>query len=248
MTRTLDLNCDLGEGIGDEAAILPYITSASIACGEHAGDPATMRQTAAACLAQGVAMGAHPSWPDRAGFGRREMTLPPEEVYRLVQRQITQLADIVRALGGRLRHVKPHGALYNQAARDELLAGTVARAVLDLDAGLVLFGLAGSRLIAAGRACGLRTASEVFADRTYQRDGSLTPRSQPGALLESASAAVAQVRRMVMAGVVRSVDGVDVPIQADTICLHGDQPQAPAFARDLRTELAVEEIAWKEPC
>ena len=247
MMRTLDFNCDLGEGGGQETELLPFLTSASIACGGHAGDASTMRSTAAACLAHGVALGAHPSWPDRAGFGRREQTRSAAEVYALVGEQITVLAGVVHPLGGRLRHVKPHGALYNQAARDEILAEAIARAVRDVDPGLVLFGLAGSRLLAAGRACGLRVAAEVFADRTYQRDGSLTPRSHPGAVIESADVAVAQVKRMLFEGIVCSVEGVEIPIQADTLCLHGDHPQAPAFARRLHAERSAAGIHFTEP-
>ncbi len=229
---TVDLNCDLGEGAGHEAELMPLITSANIACGAHAGDAATMRATAELARRHGVAVGAHPGFADRENFGRREVTLPAAEIGQLVTRQIRTLAEM-----GAVRHVKPHGALYNLAARDRAVADEIARAVRAVDPGLVLFGLAGSELVRAGRAAGLAVAEEVFADRTYRRDGSLTPRSEAGALIEHEDAAVAQVLRMVGEGVVRTTGGTDVAINADTICLHGDGARAVALAKRIRAEL-----------
>jgi UPF0271 protein len=231
--RRIDLNCDLGEGSGHDAELMPLITSANIACGAHAGDEATMRATVALAQRHGVAIGAHPGFADRGNFGRSEMALTGSELGRLVTEQIGLLRELAP-----VRQVKPHGALYNLAARDAATAAVVAAAVRKADASLVLFGLAGSELVRAGRACGLRVAEEVFADRTYQRDGALTPRSRSDALIRDEGSAVAQVLRMIREGVVRATDGTDVPIVADTVCLHGDGMHAVEFARRLRTELA----------
>ncbi|MEK9721341.1 MAG: 5-oxoprolinase subunit PxpA, partial [Quisquiliibacterium sp.] len=211
---------------------------ANIACGFHGGDPHTMRATVAMAASRGVAIGAHPGFPDLQGFGRRSMTLSHEEAYESVLYQVGALAGFAQAAGTRLAHVKAHGMLYNMAVRDSALAGAIAQAVHDFDRDLVFFGLAGSELIKAGERLGLRTASEVFADRRYQDDGSLTPRSQPGAMIEDLDTSVEQVKRMVLNGVVRSVGGKDVPVRADTLCVHGDQPGAVAFARRIREELA----------
>jgi 5-oxoprolinase (ATP-hydrolysing) subunit A len=246
--KRVDLNCDLGEddsasGMQREAQILPLVTSANVACGFHAGGPAFMRHTMAAAAALGVALGAHPSLADREHFGRRELPVDPERVYEDVLYQVGAAAAIARSLGAPLNHVKPHGALYNMAARDPALAEAVARAVRDFDAGLVLFGLSGSQLPRAGEALGLRCASEVFADRTYQPDGSLTPRSCPGALIEDAHAAAAQVMQMVRDGILTALDGTKVPIVADTVCIHGDAAQAPLFASILRSSLETQGIA-----
>jgi UPF0271 protein len=240
MARSIDLNCDLGEGAGQDAALMLLITSANIACGAHAGDEATMRATLALAQRHGVAIGAHPGFADRANFGRMEIALPPADVRDLVESQIATLQAL-----GPVSHVKAHGALYNMAGRDPALADAVAQAVQRRGPELVLFALAGSELIHAGRACGLRVASEVFADRTYQCDGSLTPRSRPDALIHDEEAAVAQVLRMVQEGRVRATDGTDVPIAADTICLHGDGPHAVAFARHLGAELRRAGIALR---
>jgi 5-oxoprolinase (ATP-hydrolysing) subunit A len=238
----IDLNCDMGESfgaykMGDDIAILDYVNSANIACGFHAGDPGTIRETVAAAIAKGVAVGAHPGLPDLQGFGRRNMALSRNEAYDMVVYQIGAVAAFAKALGGRLNHVKAHGALYNMAAKDYLLAQQIARAVYDFDAKLVLYGLAGSALIQAALDIGLRAASEVFADRSYQDDGSLTPRNQPNAMIEDADAAVTQVKRMVLERTVRSVHGNDVPVRADTLCIHGDQPSALAFVKRIRQEL-----------
>ncbi len=228
----IDLNCDLGEGAGHEAELMPLLTSANIACGAHAGDEATMRVTVALAEKHRVAIGAHPGFADRENFGRKEMLLAPAALHALV---VTQIAALARF--GPLRHVKPHGALYNLAARDAAVAQVIAEAVRGVDASLVLFGLAGSELVRAGRAAGLQVAEEAFADRTYQRDGSLTPRSHPDALITDEAVAVAQVLQMVREGVVRATDGTEVAIKADTVCLHGDGPHAVAFARRLKAEL-----------
>jgi UPF0271 protein len=239
---SIDLNCDMGESfgpwrMGDDEALLAHVTSANVACGFHAGDAATMQRTVRMALARGVAVGAHPSLPDLQGFGRREMRVSPPEVYGIVLYQLGALAGICRALGARLHHVKPHGALYNMAARDAALAGAIAQAVRDFDSQLVLCGLAGSALVQAARAAGLRAANEVFADRTYQPDGTLTPRSRPDAMLTDPARALAQVESMVRRGEVVATDGSVVRIEADTLCIHGDEPRAAEFAREIRGAL-----------
>ncbi|NGQ93668.1 LamB/YcsF family protein [Brevibacillus sp. SYP-B805] len=244
----VDINCDLGESfgayrIGNDEEVLPLITSANIACGFHAGDPGTMRRTVHLALAQGVAIGAHPGLPDLIGFGRRNMEISPQEAYDMVVYQIGALDAFVRAQGGRMQHVKPHGALYNMAAKDDKLAEAIAEAVYKVSPDLILFGLSGSALIRAGEKIGLRTASEVFADRTYQQDGSLTPRHAPDALIDDPVTAARQVLRMVREGKVMSRQGVDVPITAETICIHGDGPHALQFARRIRELLETAGVA-----
>jgi len=198
--KTLDLNCDMGEGfgawkMGDDKALLDYVTSANIACGFHAGDPGTIHRTVKLALQKGVAVGAHPSLPDLLGFGRRRMNVSATEAYDMVLFQIGAVAGFATACGGRLAHVKPHGALYNMAAKDRPLAQAIAQAVKDFDPRLVLFGLSGSELVRAGEQAGLKTASEVFADRTYQPDGSLTPRTQADAIIHDGEASIVQVKR-----------------------------------------------------
>lgn len=235
MTRSLDFNCDLGEGC-DDAAVMPYISSASIACGGHAGDAATMRQTVALCLQHGVAIGAHPSHLDRAHFGRRALDLTPAQAHALVLDQLRTLQAIVDAAGATLRHVKPHGALYNQAATDPVLARAIATAVRDHDPTLILYGLSDSALTSAGTAAGLQVAHEVFAERRYEADGRLTPRGTPGASIEDTPSAIAQVRAL-LRGQVTARTGEPVALRADTLCLHGDRPDAADFARDLRAAL-----------
>jgi UPF0271 protein len=242
MAKHIDLNCDMGEGfgawsMGQDEALLELVTSANIACGYHAGDPATMMRVVRLAVAKGVAVGAHPSLPDLQGFGRRTMAISPEEARGMTLYQMGALEAFARAAGGRLSHVKAHGALYNMAAKDRRLADAIASAVRDFDPSLILVGLSGSELIKAGRALGLTCASEVFADRGVEPDGSLTPRGQPGAMIEDEDLAVARVLRMVREGKVAGRDGVDVAIQADTVCIHGDQPKALAFARRLREAL-----------
>ncbi|NOV26061.1 5-oxoprolinase subunit PxpA [Cupriavidus necator] len=239
----IDLNADLGEGCGNDEALLALISSANIACGWHAGDAATMVQTVKWALERGVAIGAHPSYPDRENFGRTEMQRDPEHVYADVLYQIGALAAIVRAQGGQLHHVKPHGALYNQAVRDPVLARAIVRAVRDFDADLVFFGLAGSQMIDVAKAAGLRVKQEVFADRGYNADGTLVRRGTPGALHEDEEVALGQTLTMVRERRVRAIDGTWVPIQAETVCLHGDGAHALAFARRIRERLGAEGIA-----
>lgn len=229
----IDLNCDMGEGMATDAAIMPFISSANIACGFHAGDDNTMQETVLLAVQHGVSIGAHPGYADKENFGRTEMHLSAEEVYALVQQQVIALMKIAAEKGAKLHHVKPHGALYNQSAKDPQLAAVIAKAVLDIDHGLVLFGLSGSHSIHEAKRIGLTTASEVFADRSYQDDGSLTPRSKPGALLQSTEAALQQVLQMVKEKTVTSLSGKKVPIEADTICLHGDGAHAVDFARSI---------------
>nr|WP_281175910.1 5-oxoprolinase subunit PxpA [Domibacillus tundrae] len=243
----IDINCDMGESfgaysIGHDQEIMPYITSANIACGFHAGDPDVMKRTVHLTMEHGVKMGAHPGFQDLAGFGRRNMALSPEEVYSLVVYQIGALQAFVNIEGTALHHVKPHGALYNMAALNEEMASAIAAAVKDVDTSLILYGLAGSKLIEAGQKAGLKTASEVFADRTYTREGMLTPRRLSNALIESTEEAAAQVVRMVKEKKVRATDGTDIEIQADTVCIHGDGPHALSFARLIQTKLKEETI------
>lgn len=243
----VDLNCDMGESfgayqIGNDEQILNHVTSANIACGYHAGDPATMRKTVRLAMQKGVGIGAHPGLPDLIGFGRRSMDISPDEAYNLVIYQIGALLGFVKSEGGRLRHVKPHGALYNMAAKDPKLARAIAEAVYKLDPELILFGLSGSELVKAGESVGLQTAHEVFADRTYQQDGSLTPRRQSDALISDRDQAVRQVVRMIKEGKIMSQQGVDVPIKADTICIHGDGPHALVFARRIREQLLSSDV------
>ncbi len=243
----VDLNCDMGESfgawpMGDDAELLRHVTSANIACGLHAGDPAVMRRTVKLALEAGAAIGAHPGLPDLQGFGRRTMQLTADEAYELTLYQVGALAAFVRAEGGTLVHVKPHGALYNMAAVQAPLADAIARAVRAFDAGLVLVGLSGSELIRAGERIGLATASEVFADRTYQADGTLTPRTRADALHHDDAAAVAQVLGMVQRGSVTATDGTTVAVRADTICLHGDGAHAAPFARAIRAALEAASV------
>jgi UPF0271 protein len=223
--------------LGHDAAIMPFITSANIACGFHAGDPAVMKRTVRLALRHSVAIGAHPGLPDLVGFGRRNMDISAEEAFDMTVYQLGALAAIVRAEGGALHHLKPHGALYNMAATNAALAEALAEAVYKVQPELTLYGLAGSELTKAGEKLGLRTAHEVFADRTYQADGTLTPRRQPDALLTDAAAATAQVLRLVTEGRVRSQQGPDVALRADTVCLHGDGAHALEFAQQLNQAL-----------
>lgn len=243
----VDLNCDLGEGSGHDAEIMPLISSVNIACGGHAGDEDTMRATVALALQHGVAVGAHPGLADRANFGRVEQPLTSAQARGLVLRQVERLQAVAGAAGTQVGHVKPHGALYNMAARDAGLAQAVAEAVYEVDSRLLLVGLAGSRLVEAGQACGLRVMHEVFADRTYQADGSLTPRHRPEALITEAARAAAQVLRMVREGRVRATDGSEVAIRADTVCLHGDGSHAVEFARAIVSALNSAGVQIRRP-
>jgi UPF0271 protein len=238
--KRIDLNADVGEGFaGTDAALIPLLSSASIACGGHAGDADSMAAAVALCRAHGVAVGAHPSYPDAAGFGRRDMSISAHELQSSIVSQITALAAVARAAGVPLVHVKPHGALYNRAASDVALATLVADAVLQVDSSLALVGLAGSCLPAAGRAAGLRVLHEGFADRRYSSRGMLVPRSEPGSVLEDPADAREQVLSLVLAGQVISSAGRAVQVRVDTICLHGDGPHAVVFARYIRESLAT---------
>lgn len=238
----VDLNADLGEGAGCDRELLQLVSSANIACGFHAGDAQTMLQSVRWARESGVAIGAHPSFPDRENFGRTAMQLPAETVYAQVVYQVGALKVLTESEGGRLVHVKPHGMLYNQAARDPVLADAIASAVKAVDPLLILVGLANSELILAGERYGLATRQEVFADRGYQRDGSLVPRGQPGALVESDEQAIAQTLAMIQQGQIQSLSGEWVRVQADTVCLHGDGAHALDFARRLRQAFRQQQI------
>lgn len=241
-TPVLDFNCDLGEGCGSDADILPWITSANIACGGHAGDDVTMRETLRLCRRHGVVAGAHPSYADRAHFGRREHTLDAGALRALLHAQLARIAAIAQEEGVLLRHVKPHGALYNLAARDEDTARVIAEAVRDFDSGLRLVGLSGSRATAAGEAAGLRVAHEVFAERGYDAQGRLLARDLPGAVIETLQDALAQARALALHGRVRTPAGETLVLRADTLCLHGDRADAAAFARALREALQADGV------
>jgi 5-oxoprolinase (ATP-hydrolysing) subunit A len=225
------INCDMGEGIGNDEALMPFIDAANIACGYHAGDVDTMHRTIELCVQHNVAIGAHTSFSDRVNFGRTEIQLPPESIYELIIQQLIIIHEVAHNLGAAVQHVKPHGALYNMSARVPFIAATIANAVKNFDRELILFGLSGSHSISEAKRIGLKTASEAFADRTYQNDNSLTPRSQKGAMIESTEAAVAQVLQMANQGTVTSVHGISIPIEADTICIHGDGVHAVEFAK-----------------
>jgi UPF0271 protein len=238
----IDLNSDLGESfgpwpMGQDAALMESITSANVACGFHAGDPGVMRQTLALAKVRGVAVGAHPGFPDLVGFGRREMKATPAEVEDLVLYQVAALAGMARAQGVTLQHVKAHGALYNMACKDRALADAIAKAVAAFDRSLILFGLPNSELLRAGRAAGLPVAAEVFADRAYERDGSLTSRTRPGSVIHDTNAVLERAVRMVKDKEVVTIDGSVIALQADTICLHGDTPGAADHARAVRRGL-----------
>jgi UPF0271 protein len=238
----VDLNADVGESfgvyvLGQDPALMPHITSANIACGFHAGDPGVMRATVALAVRHGVAIGAHPGYPDLPGFGRRDMRLPAQDVEDLLVYQIGALAGVAGAQGARLRHVKPHGALYNMAATDRTLAAAIVRAIAAVDRSLMLVGLSGSALIEAGRAGGLDVAPEAFADRQYNADGTLVPRQQPGAVIENEEVVAARAVAMVRDRTVIAVDGTPVPVDVATICVHGDTAGAAALARAIRRGL-----------
>jgi 5-oxoprolinase (ATP-hydrolysing) subunit A len=243
----VDLNCDMGEGFGNEAEIMPYISSANIACGFHAGDLETIMETILLAKKNQVAIGAHLSFPDRENFGRTEMQMSDPEVRELVLLQVEFLSEMARVAGESLRHVKPHGALYNMSAKKPMLAEIIATAIKDFDPGLVLFGLSGSYSISEARSVGLSTASEVFADRTYQDNGNLTLRIEPNALIEDVDQAVQQALQMVREGTVTSVSGKKIPVTAETICIHSDGKFAVEFARKIHEALKKEGVTIKRP-
>lgn len=238
----IDFNCDLGEGCGGDAAIIPWISSANIACGAHAGDESTIRETLRLCRQHGVVAGAHPGYDDREHFGRRELDLSPQDVSRLITTQLERITAIAREEGVVLKHVKPHGALYNRSARDDTVAAAIAMAVRDFDPALVLVGLSGSASTRAAEAIGLRVAHEVFAERGYGSHGQLLPRGTPGAVLASLDDALAQARELAFHSRVRADDGHWLVLRADTLCLHGDRADAAAFARALRKGLAADGV------
>jgi UPF0271 protein len=247
---SVDLNCDMGESfgawkMGNDAELMDYVSSVNIACGFHAGDPTTMRRTVETAVEKGIAIGAHPGYPDLQGFGRRDMALSPTEVADIVLYQVSALKGICEASGARLNHVKPHGALYNRAVKDARVAAAIAHAVKQLDPDLVLYGLPGSLSISEAENIGLRTASEVFADRAYSPDATLVPRSQPNALINDVETACRQVLQMVRSQTVTAANGETIPIRAETICVHGDGPHALEFAKAIRTALLDNSISIK---
>jgi UPF0271 protein len=243
----IDLNSDVGESfgawrLGDDEALMQVISSANIACGFHAGDPGVMRRTVELARAHGVAVGAHPGFQDLAGFGRRDMRCSPREVEDLVAYQIGALAGVAAAQGVRLQHVKAHGALYNMACVDESLASAIVRATAAIDPSLVLFGLPGSQLVREGERAGLQVAAEIFADRAYMADGTLVPRSRPGSVIHQPDEVVSRAVRMARDRSVIALDGTIVPLEADTLCVHGDTPGAAALATAIRQALEAEGI------
>lgn len=248
MPLSIDLNCDLGESfgaytIGNDEAVIPYITSANIACGYHAGDPVVMHHSVLLCKKYRVQVGAHPGLPDLAGFGRRKMLLSPAEAADCVAYQVGALQAFCREAGVPLHHVKPHGALYNMAAQNRPLADAICQAVQAAAPGAVLLALSGSEMVAAAQAIGLPVACEVFADRGYRPDGTLVPRGEPGAMIEDENEAIARVLQMAREGVVPASGGALISLQADSVCVHGDQPQALRFVQKLRAALPAAGIA-----
>lgn len=242
---TIDLNCDMAEGVGNEGELMPWISSANIACGYHAGSEELMKRTIDLCVKHYVAIGAHPSFPDRENFGRTNMNLPPEQVYQIVTDQLQVIGKIAKHFGRKIHHVKPHGALYNMAAKDAELANAIARAVKDFDSQLFFYGLSQSAMIEEAKKLGLETANEVFADRTYQPDGSLTPRTQPNALITSEDQALKQAVRLAKENKTTDTSGSEIHLKADTICLHGDGAHAVAFAKLIHQQLVKESINIK---
>lgn len=243
----IDLNCDLGESFGNykigmDEEVIKYISSANIACGFHASDPLVMERTVALAKANGVKVGAHPGFPDLAGFGRRNMNVSPKELKAMVVYQIGALNAFCKANEIKMNHVKPHGAMYNMAAKDERLAFAIAEAVAQVDDSLVLVGLSGSELLKAAKIVGVKCASEVFADRAYEDDGSLVPRTKIGAVITNEEEASDRAVQMIKFGMVKSISGKEIPIIADTICIHGDTPQALHLARIMRAKFAREQI------
>jgi UPF0271 protein len=246
----IDLNCDMGESfgawrMGSDVELMNYVSSVNVACGFHAGDAGVIRNTVEAAIEKNVSIGAHPSFPDLQGFGRREMKMPAREIFDLVLYQVSAVKGICEAFGARLHHVKPHGALYNQAAKDAEIARAIAEAVRAIDENLFFYGLSGSFLISEAEKIDLKTASEVFADRTYQPDGNLTPRAEPNALIHDAKKSLAQVLQMIRAQTVTAIGGEIVAIKAETVCLHGDGANALEFARTINSELARNGISIK---
>jgi UPF0271 protein len=242
MNLQIDINCDMGEGGANDEALLEYVTSANIACGVHAGSAELMRRTMSLAAARGVGIGAHPGLADTESMGRCETVLTPPDAYDLVWSQVMLMAVVAREMGLTMRHVKPHGTLYNQAARDPALAEAVANAVRTVDPKLILFALAGSELARAGLAAGLRVAREAFADRRYRADGALVPRTQAGAVIDDPVQAAQQALRLAREHKLTAIDGTELTIHADTICIHGDNPRAIEIARRIREMFFLEGI------
>ncbi len=244
----VDLNCDMGESFGNyacgmDAEVVPHISSANIACGFHASDPLVMEKTVALCRDKGVCLGAHPGFPDLVGFGRRQMQVSTDELRTMIIYQVGALQAFCTAAGVKLQHVKPHGAMYNMAGKDEKMAAAICGGIYEVDPSLILLGLAGSKLLQAAEKIGLRTAREVFADRGYEEDGSLVPRGKPGAMIEDEEEAIARVISMVQAHKVKTVTGKEIGITADSVCLHGDSPKAVLFAEKISAALEKAGIA-----
>jgi UPF0271 protein len=240
--KTIDINCDLGEGMGNEEAIMPFISSASIACGYHAGDEKTMWQTAELCLKHNIAIGAHPSFYDKENFGRAEIKADSDEIYDLVTQQLIILDEIVSSLDAKIYHVKPHGALYNLSAKRSTVAKAIAKAVKDFDEKLILFGLSGSVSVSEAKKLGLKTCNEVFADRIYLDDGSLMPRTKAGSVISDTGKAVQQALQLVKKGTVTTTNNKKIKLIADTICLHGDGKYAVEFAKAVYETFKAEGI------
>ena len=243
----LDINCDLGESfgaytIGGDAEVIPFITSANIACGYHAGDACVMAKTVAAAKANNVACGAHPGYPDLMGFGRRELKASPAEVKAYMIYQLGALEAFCKAEGVKMQHVKPHGAMYNMAAKDEALAQAIVEAIVAVDKDLILLALSGSKMIEAAKSAGIRYASEVFADRAYEEDGTLVARSKPGSMITDENLAIDRVIRMAKEGKVTAITGKDVSIKADSVCVHGDGAKALEFVKKISARLKEEGI------
>ena len=244
-TFTIDLNCDMGEGLPNDAELMRYISSANIACGYHAGDETTMRKTIGLCVKNNVAIGAHPGFADKQNFGRAEKTLSTEELYKLVLDQLHAIGKICSEQSASLHHVKPHGALYNMAAKNKQMSNTIAQAVFDFNPNLILYGLSESFLISEAQNLGLKTANEVFADRTYQADGSLTPRTQKNALITDSKESILQVLQMIIENSVTTVDQKTISIVPETLCIHGDGSHAVALVKEIHTTLLQEGIQVK---
>ena len=248
--KVIDLNCDMGESygawkMGDDAGVMPYISSANVACGFHGGDPATIRKTVRLAIDNGVAIGAHPSLPDIMGFGRRTMRISPQEMYDLVVYQAGAVEGFAHAAGSKLHHIKCHGALYNMAANDEGLSDAMVRAAKDL--GAMLYVLSRSKNFEIAKKAGIAVCGEVFADRGYTDEGTLAPRDKPGGMIEDGDKAVKQALAMIEEGYVTSLSGKKVPVAADTLCIHGDQPGAVAFAKALRASFKQKGIEVVAP-
>ena len=246
----VDINADVGESfgaysIGHDAGLMASITSANVAAGFHAGDPSVLRETVRLAKAAGVAIGAHPGFPDLVGFGRRELVVTPREAEDFVLYQIAAVAGVAAAEGVRLQHVKPHGALFNMAMKNAELAGAIARAVAAFDSSLIVFGLPDSELLNACRALGLRVAAEVFADRAYEPDGSLTPRRKPASVIHDSDLVVSRAVRMVTHRTVEAIDGTQVPLDVDTMCVHGDTPGSDGLAAQLKAGLVAAGVTVK---